>query len=276
MKLVDEEGKILGGINLIDFIVVVFAASVILFIAVNLRSEEEWIYVEAVLCNDNPNPLYAEPVECGMTLIPYVDSVVAGDVESSGGETIAEILGKDVDPSLTNSPYHAMAHFQAKIKGKLSGRGVFIFKGERLGVGSRIDLITNKSNLVGLVTKIGPGPADVERAYEGKNVTLLAEEQDPWVAEKIAVGDREVSYGKTFAQVLEKSMVPAEVIVEAKEGGIVKQTHPRNYDVTLKLMIYPVRYGNDLLFKGGRVYVGKKMTLYLGDVEVEGVITDVE
>jgi hypothetical protein len=98
-------------------------------------------------------------------------------------------------------------------------------------------------------------------------------EVQPYVVDAIPTGP--VDSGGVVA-VPNKSVGPAIVTVSTANGTLRQREHPRKRTVELTVELNVTATKEDLQFDGQPVEIGQRITLDLGPVTVEGVITAVE
>ncbi|USZ67403.1 DUF4330 domain-containing protein [Halorussus salilacus] len=112
---------------------------------------------------------------------------------------------------------------------------------------------------------------DTSTDQQTTTVTLDITHVQPYVADAIPEG--RIS-SDDVAIVENKSVRPAEVIVEDQDGQLHEQTHPRKKTVTLELTLNTTETDDELLFRDEPLEVGRELTLDLGRVTVDGTVTE--
>lgn len=100
---------------------------------------------------------------------------------------------------------------------------------------------------------------------------------DPYTADAIIVGDKAVdSDGLVLAEVLEKTVRPASIIVTDQYGNVYERSHPRKVDVYLTLRIATQMIDDQLYYLDTiPVQVNLPIPLFLKNITVEPRIIEI-
>ncbi len=164
---------------------------------------------------------------------------------------------------------------QLLIKVRLLGEvkdNAFYYQGEKIALGSKISLKTNKYNIGGVI-KSEPKPMLTQ------NVLLRVKFKNlmPEVIDSISVDDQEKDKeGNSIMEV--KSIIsnmPSEVFVQ--EGSKINITgHPRDRDVILLINALCIKEGKKLALKDKQVKIGGNITLSTDKYDINGTIIGIE
>ncbi len=151
------------------------------------------------------------------------------------------------------------------------------FKGNVIGVGSPIVLETGEVVINGTITEFNA--PDEQARQRGAFVTMRLYNIYPWEAEKVHTDDRESDAdGKTIFEVVEKTLVPAEMTVVTDRGDVLVRQNPLRVDMTLRAKVTGRMIDDTFLFKDEQVVkVGKVLFVTLPQYDLNGsVIVGVE
>lgn len=125
---------------------------------------------------------------------------------------------------------------------------------------------------LGGVFVLGDGGRSTEEGTTA-TVQIRLAEVEPYVADAIPTGAVDTD---SVVAVTNRSVSPAIVTVATANGTLRQHEHPRKRTVHLTVELNVTPGENDPTFDGQPVEVGRTMTLDLGPVTVEGLITAVE
>ncbi len=100
-------------------------------------------------------------------------------------------------------------------------------------------------------------------------VHLQLENVPPERADSIQEGMTETIADETFAEIVEKSTSPAEVILESDDGDIFLREHPTNLDIDLTVELHTRDTESTLRFHGQEIKEGDTIVLNLGHIIIE-------
>jgi hypothetical protein len=213
--------------------------------------------------------------------IPFfqVNAFHVDDIEKDpSGEKIAEIAGIQI----YDTPKSLVANKDVFIRLKLLVRvnprsGELEYKNKIIKIGSPIELRFNTGRINGKLAELSE--KDQEEKLETKTLSLVLYEQWPWLADSIKVGDGEkYGSGQKIIEILSKEIRSAEVTVTTAGGETLKRIDPRKVDITLKVRIQAVRFGDQLIFRQDeRVIIGELISFNAGNTRVkEALIEKIE
>ncbi|ELY90797.1 DUF4330 family protein [Natrialba taiwanensis] len=281
MPLIDDDGSLLGVINVIDALVVglllvVVAAGVGLVVTGNSGGEP----ATAAEPNGDPETRYVT-LELGSQ-----PDYVADRLDEN--ETAA-IAGSDDNVSLTDVFVTAPAadgsqtvRVRAAVDGVAGGDthdlDRFRVGGDplRLGDSLRLDLGWHATN--GTVTDLSTEGETLAIEPTTTVVDVELDNVDPNVADELGVNMSETARGETIATIESVEREPATVIIESDDGNIYEREHPRNERVTLTVELQTTAHERETgtRFRGDRLEAGTTIALDLDTTTVSGTVTDIE
>ena len=262
MMLLDAKGRLFGKINIIDALIVLIVTVIILagirFIFIG--REQQWINI-GVISNNQPYWV-VEKLRKGDEIVDRSGKIVAriNDITvKKTGNDILYNLEFDVD-LLTDRTY---------IGGKIA------YNKKQILVGSTIDLETNMTLVRGSVSRIGSEP---KRELVKKNVRVLLEHREQWIADALFVGEQERdSDGNVLAQITNKRVLPSEETylgVDAT-GGLLANDLSR-LDIYLDIDVYAQKRGTALMYHDVQLLVGKWLPFYFDTITIGGEVISIE
>jgi hypothetical protein len=150
------------------------------------------------------------------------------------------------------------------------------FRREPIQIGSLIYVAPNNIRVSCNVMSIeGYGEKTEQRE---KTVLFRSYGEFPWIADVIKVGSKMLNDdGSTAAEVLEKTVVPAEMTTVDYLGQTKAPTNPRRVDITLKVRMKTVyAKGRDYFSFFQPLKVGFFIWIPLENLNISGYITQVE
>ncbi|ELZ01811.1 DUF4330 family protein [Natrialba asiatica] len=281
MPLIDDDGNLLGVINVIDALVVVLllvvvAAGIGLVISVNSDGEPA--------AGAGPN---GDPETRYVTLeLRSQPDYVADRLDEN--ETAA-IAGTDDNITLTDVFVTAptvnetqTVRVRAAVEGLTDDdthdRNHFRVGGDplRIGDGLRLDLGWHATNVTVTDLSTEGETLAIERTTTVVDVEL--DNVDPNVADELAENMTETVRGETIATIESVEREPATVIIESDDGNIYEREHPRNERVTLTVELRTTEHERETgtRFRGERLGAGTTIALDLDTTTVSGTVTDIE
>jgi len=94
-------------------------------------------------------------------------------------------------------------------------------------------------------------------------------------ADKISIGDKEVDFGSTIAEIIDKKVESSELQVVTESGQVYRRFSTINKDITLKVRIYAYKVGNDLFFDEQKLKISNTITIDTEKMEISGLILDI-
>ncbi len=265
-------------LTIFDWLVLLVLLATAIFLALFVLKRERWVEVDVKVAKPEWWWQSQEPPHW------LVDTIRPGDAQY-------DVLGRKIAEVERVRAYESggskkVAYLTLRLKVSLDKRKkIFKFNYKPLLVGKGIDLELNNVGFTGLVTYIQGVPDN--RIWEDKIVrarvvypssafpeTLGAM---PWIARAIQKGDHmKDNRGRVVAEVLEKTVQPAEKVVKTADGRVLLRRDPLKKDVFLTLRLKTVRQGGvNYFLDDEKVKVGQAVSLYLPRVDIWPIITKI-
>lgn len=210
-------------------------------------------------------------LELTMFVVPLevAKSIKVGDtMKSYSGKEKARITGFTTSPA--QGPSKNML-LQVAIETRAIGNDLYFFD-QIIKVGSPLHIIIDEVDLQGTITGINPSAKKVVE----KTVKVKLQSVAPWFADNIHVGDKEINSEKrVMAEIIDKEVTPAEMVVVTQGGDVYKRENPINKDVLLTIKIWGEKVDNDILFHNNEVKINGVLYLETGNMDLEGKIIEV-
>lgn len=295
MKIIDEQGRLFGRVNVIDFLVVITLCAVLplCYVAYRVLSKPgEAPKVEAA----PPEPKIYKDIEIDCIFIKIepetLPLLTVGDKESDGGgKTICEILL--LDPS---QPYEyifdlgegrlirrkdpRLLQMSGKIKLNAEVKDkVLFYKEERLAVGTPFEFKCGKYTawavpLADEIKRVKEKPKVEKTLQLYMNVTLTGLSQDE--ASLISAGDKETdAQGNVIAEIIKKGKIESEVVNVDLGGGY----HASSEDVVHKQVVVNMRLAvqsvedKGFFFNGMPIQRNSPITFTMPKYSVQGRVS---
>lgn len=154
--------------------------------------------------------------------------------------------------------------------------GQYRFRREPLQIGSLIYVSPNNVRIASNVLSI-EGVVEPKEELE-KTITLKAYDQFPWFVDSISAGDKMYdSKGNVLAEVLDKKVVDAEVMISDDRGNVYARRNPLKRDMTLTMKIKITRTdGVDYFSFFQPIKVGYYILFPMENANVEGLISEIK
>ncbi|WP_096390939.1 DUF4330 domain-containing protein [Halopenitus persicus] len=243
MELIDDEGNLLGVVNVVD------ALAVLLVLAVVVAGA-------ALVFSDDPAP--PEP-ETGTTYVtldlgtqqPAVaDAINEGDTHEPSDARSVTIT----DVHLTPRGNGVGVLARVEVRGPLDGDGDVTYGDAPLRLGRTLSIATNRYQAEGSIRSVGESDA-IDRV---ETRVVLQETVSAATAEAVAPGDEVRIAGRTVAR------IEAATAYTTAEPGTRRLRLVASLDAS--------RYGGDLRFGGTPLRTGQTLTLPAADYQVTGTI----
>ncbi|WP_243641371.1 DUF4330 family protein [Natrarchaeobius halalkaliphilus] len=294
--MIDDDGNLLGVVNVIDAIAIVLVVSIIVAgiavvsggdgpgtnlgatgaLAVGLLLVVLLAGVAVVSGNGSEFETRYATVDLGEQPAYVVDRLEAGDVARL----------EDADEEITVTDVHAtpvadrpLVTIQTELDDVVlendRGRTTERFAGVPLKLGRELRLDFGAYAISGTVTDVGVDPT---LPIDATTTTAELEARDvsPAVAEGLEVGLTETVRGETIATLEAVDREPATVVLESDDGTVHEREHPRHEDVTLSVTLQTVESETGLTFRDERIGIGTTIELALETITVEGEITRID
>ncbi len=270
--------KTIKRLTIFDYISIALAMGIVIILGLFFFRRVEWVEVEVKIAPDDFFWTEREP--------PYwlANSINVGDQELDGlGRKVVEVLETRIYESAEDKKD---IYLKLRLRAvRDSRKQQYLFKSKPLEVGSPIKLRFSQVFLTGLVTYI-EGIPDT-RVWEDKVVEArIVEWFDvfpetlgalPWKAEAVKIGDQmKDTRGRMVAEVLEKTVKPAEKIVVTADGRVFVRRDPIKKDVTLVVKLKTFEQeGVNYYLDDVKVKVGSSIPLFLPEVDIWPEITKI-
>lgn len=247
-------------------LIVILLLFIFIFFGYNQQQKKIQLYATAVMGASGDIFLAA----------PYwvADSINPGDSDRS-------VLGTVNSEVLNKISYEGGSHgkhviLQLKFNAIKDKNGLYYYKNQPLLVNNWLDLklgnINEKVYIIYLDT-ISP-----ERTTRIVRVTLKKENEYPYIADNLAIGDEmESDQGEIMVKIINKSIAPALVRSNSTTGEVKFLTDNTRDDIILTVDILATRKG-DLDFFGEvkKIRIGEKLNLFFRKATLwDGLIIDV-
>lgn len=200
------------------------------------------------------------------TLTPsQIDKLKDSEIVDHRGEKTGEIIRVDTIPvSGKNSRVKISAALQMEKDKQL------LYQKQKVKLGKTIDLDFSDFEKSAEIIRITSSSPEVVK----KQVQVINYNVKPWEAEKFNVGDTEKNLrNKIIAEVVDKKVEPAQMVVVSDEGRVYERENPVNKDITLTLEVVAEKTPDSLLFHGSELKVGENMFFETGEYDFSGEIT---
>ncbi|MBI4232699.1 DUF4330 domain-containing protein [Candidatus Peregrinibacteria bacterium] len=210
-------------------------------------------------------------LELTMFVVPLevAKSIKIGDtMKSYSGKEKAKITGITTSP--VQGPSKNML-LQVAVETRAIGNDLY-FLDQPIKVGSPLNIIIDEVEIQGTISDINP-PA--KKVVE-KTVTIKLQSVPPWFADNIFIGDKEMnSENRVMAEIIDKKVTPAEMVVITEGGEVYKRENPIDKDVLLTVKIWGEKVDNEMLFHNNEVKINGVLYLETGNMDLEGKIIEV-
>lgn len=275
MRVIDDEGRLFGAVNVIDALVaLVLLAVVAAGAALVLQPSGP---TGQPTGDDGPDEPEQRSVAGEVTLDlgklpPHVASAIAEGDELNVTDSNATVTLTDVYLSPTGGGV-AM-----RIAGRLEANTTLDAQ-DGLAIGERRIALSDGMNLRGYGYAVKGrivGFDGTGEAFDAtwRTVTVRWSSADADVAERLAVGDEEQIAGRTTARVAEVETEPT-TTTTYEDGEPVQRRRPGLVDATVTLAVRTLETSSGPTYHGKRLSANRNVALDLGDVRVKGVLVDV-
>ncbi|NGM69109.1 DUF4330 domain-containing protein [Natronolimnobius sp. AArcel1] len=265
MELIDENGNLLGVVNVIDALVVLLVLAIgVAGIAVvtmgapgpgDTESATETETQHVTLEADSQPDYVVERLE------PGTEGTVAGDqnatvtdVQTIQSETLLrlEIEGEPVEDLDTINVGDEPVQFNRDLTVDF---GLYAVNGS--------------------VSELGTEPTlNMERT--SATVSLSLTEVDPTLGDALEAGPTATEGGDTVVTVTDVEREPSLLVLESDDGELHEHEHPRYEDLQVALEVEALETDDGLYYQGQRLGVGQDLALEFETLAATGTITQVE
>ena len=197
------------------------------------------------------------------------NAIEIGDTFEIAGQSVATVQTANVYPTDDESTRRVLLGLDLQTVAR--GSGVY-FGNDRVALGETVPFEAGAYSLSGTVLARGsyaPGNTSTE------TISVTVENVDPDFAGGIEAGMVEQSMGRTTAEIVDKRVEPATVILTSEDGQIYERTHPRNEDVSLTVDVTVRETADGYQFHGRSLKEGDQITLDFRTITVQGTVTDI-
>ncbi|MEA3515054.1 MAG: DUF4330 domain-containing protein [Nanoarchaeota archaeon] len=252
MAFIDDKGRLLGKINIIDLMVIMF---VVLIIAVGAKF---------VLFKPAPEYITAEVLAQNQPYEVISRIAIGSQILDSSQIKVGEVLEIDTIPAGANKDLTLYLNLSVR---KEDGR-IYFLNNEML-INRNLDIKIANIKLDTRIISLNQTQTNEKKAA----IEVLFKNREPWLAEIISKGDIEVSHkGRIVARIKDAEYAPAQMVITSDTGNVYEREHPLNKDITAKFEIIAKKKGNSLLFHNQEVKIGQQFTFYNENYIITGTI----
>lgn len=313
MPLIDDDGNLFGGINVIDALVIVMLLAVLVAGAALVTSiggesdstgEAETRYAtfelgqqpdyvvdrlsegDVATLDDTDGTLtvtdvYVTPAPAdaaeNATTTPDEDNATADDTATDGPTAGTENETTTiVTPDTTVQPYVTIRAEFNGVPLEDQERELFQVGGEPLLLGTQHQLNMGSYATNATVTDLGHDDDTLQIDSSTTDADVELRNVSPPVADALEDGMTETVGGETTATVDSIEREPATVIVESEDGDIYEREHPQNEDVTVAVELETAETDSGVYYRGDRLGIGSDIVLDFERVTVDGTVIGLE
>lgn len=229
MRLLDEEGRLFGRVNVVDALVVVFALAVIVAGA-------------ALVFTDDAGTETPEPDEATM----HVTLVTGGDAATVLEPGEVALDGRSANVTDVHPTEGPRVYLRVALDGTETEAG-FRFAGDRVRLDDRFTVVTNTTRTDSRVVQ-----RDVAETFETETTTVTAETVvRPQIADAVSPGDEHRIGDATIATVTAAESTPADDpdVDDGRTLTVTLELETRTVDGVPHYAGRPVRLGRSLGFE---------------------------
>ena len=280
MRFIDEKGRLFGKVNIIDFLVIAFLFSLAPMVYFGYKLFNRPIAPVSTPINFTID-LYCRLQDLTPEQLKFIS---VGDILlDDAGNNIGEVLSIE-EPSVHSyavdlgggnivsrqDPNRRQVLLKARVLCEIIN-DAFFYKGEKILIGSKVNLKTNKYTSEGIIES--EPKSTLVQVIKVKFNNLI-----PEVANSISVGDAgRDQEGNIIGKV--KSIVSndlSEVVLTTTEGNMVVTRVPINRDVVLMIEALCRKRNNALFFNKQAVKVGNSILFSTDKYDLNGTILSIE
>lgn len=267
MPLIDDDGTLLGIVNVIDALAIVLVVAVIV----------AGISLGGVSSGGESETRYAT-IELGQQPEYVVDRIGEGDVATFDGSddsiTVRDV--RVIPPTGEENNTQHDVTIWTEVNGELV-EGDFRVAGDSFLLGDEIQLDMREYTTNGTVTDLEhEATASNEETTTSTTVAVDLQNVPPTVSDALEEGMSETFRGETIAQIETIESEPAAVVLESEDGDIYEREHPQNEDVTLTVELRTTETDTGLHFRGERLGVGTPIVFDFDVMIVDGEVAAIE
>ena len=281
MRIIDENGRLFGKINVIDFLVILFlfCFTPMLYFGYKL------FYRPVVFSTISPRltslDFYfrIDDLEPNVLKLISVGDIFLDEAGNNLGEALSvgepSIYSYNVDLGAGNiisrqDPNRRQILVKVRIPGEIKNNLLY-YNGEKINIGSKINIKTTKYNVEGVIESEPKSTLQEKILLKVKFKNII-----PEIAGLINIGDENRDdAGNVLAQI--KSIIgnqPSEVVVQ-ENGALINTYQPINRDVVLQIEAICTKIGVKLLFGKSIIKVGTEILFSTEKYDITGTIISV-
>jgi hypothetical protein len=194
-----------------------------------------------------------------------------GDSFTVANGTVATIKSVEVYPTGDASKKRVVLGMTL---GTLAADGQQRFLGRPVQIGQNVPFRTDAYQLTGQIAHRGDTTLPGERTTTTATIKLSS--LSPEIADGITVGMVERIDDRVNAEIVDRRVEPATVVVTSQDGEIHEREHPRKKDVTLTVELDARRTDAGLYFHGQQIQEGNGVVLDLDSITTKGQVIDIQ
>jgi hypothetical protein len=257
--------KLVKKITILDWLLLGTAVGSLFFLSAYFFKKETWLKVQVKV---SPEQWWWEDISP-----PYwiADAIEEGDAQYNFiGKKEAEVVeGEMFEVGGGRKEIFLWLNLKVDYNEK---KNVYRFNHQTVEIGRPLSLSLSGVGIDSIVTWVEG--LETERIMVDKVVEVEESGAKVWVAEKINVGDEmRDSQGNLLAEVLDKEVELADMVVTDDRGNVLVRKNPLTRDLTLKLKINTVeRFGLFYFLDGQLVKVGNDLWIKFPEVNLDGAL----
>ena len=275
--LIDDEGNLLGVINVIDALAILLVLAVVVagiaLVAApdDTDSEEPEPDTETryATINLGTQPDYvATRVTIGDTMDHETGDAMSRDWHNL---TVTDVYVTPV--KATQSAVTVRVRLDGELGEEAPNAPRFVFAGNRYRVGDSLSIKTDEYGAKGSIQALDEEGTDLNTEYITTEIKLT--NTDPDVAAAVSEAADQSSNGEPLVTVQGVTSQPAEVVLQSEDGNIYLRDHPVNQDLRLRTELRTIATDSGNRYHSGPLRVGDSIRLDLGTTTVSGTVTSV-
>ena len=267
--LIDEEGNLLGVVNVIDALAILLVLAVVVACIALVAAPND---TDPAGPETDTETRYAT-INLGNQPDYVANRITAGDRMSSDGHnlTVTDVYVTPVEAT------QAAVTVRARLDGELGEEAPnaprFVFAGNRYRVGDSLSINTDEYAAEGSIQALDEEGTNLNTEYITTEIKLT--NIDPDVAAAVSEATDQSSNGDPLVTVQAVTSQPAEVVLQSEDGNIYLRDHPVNRDLRLRAELRTIETDSGNRYHSGPLRVGDSIRLDLGTTTVSGTVTRV-
>lgn len=273
MRVIDDEGRLFGTVNVIDAIVALVLLAVLAAGAALVMQPSE----PAGPVDNGTDEPEERSVAADVTLDlgklpPHVASAIAEGDELNVTDGDATVTLTDVYLSPVGGAVAVRIAGLFEANTTLDDQGGLAVGARRVALNDGMNLRGSGYAVKGRIVGFDGTGEEFDATWRTATVRWSSVDAD--VAERLAVGDEEQIADRTTARVAEVETEPT-TISTYEDGEPVQRRRPGLVDATVTLAVRTLETSSGPTFHGKRLSANRNVALDLGDVRVKGTVVDV-